>query len=146
MRNQAHPNWRWGPMLVEVEGERVRVLAGLAMRMRLLQILGPVRALRVAQAMTCGAQMASPSRMQPLLLSFLILLTMLLFSHNAFAYSVCCKRKRRSRGAAASGAGPGAGVAGDSSGGPDGRPGARGGLGKAAAVAAGRRPGMLANC
>jgi hypothetical protein len=73
-------------MLVEVEGERVRVLAGLAMRMRLLQILGPVRALRVVQAMTCGAQIASPSRMQPLLLSFLILLTMLLFSHNAFAY------------------------------------------------------------
>jgi hypothetical protein len=91
MRNQAHPNWRWGPMLVEVEGERVRVLAGLAMRMRLLQILGPLRALRVAQAVTCGAQIASPSRMQPLLLSFLILLTMLLFSHNAFAYSVCCK-------------------------------------------------------
>jgi hypothetical protein len=55
-------------------------------------------------------------------------------------------RKRRSRGAVASSAGPVAGVAGDSSGGPDGRPGARGGLGKAAAVAAGRRPGMLANC
>jgi hypothetical protein len=37
-------------MLVEIDGERVRVFAGLAMRMRLLQILGPVRALRVAQA------------------------------------------------------------------------------------------------
>jgi hypothetical protein len=84
--DRARPGWRWEPMLAEVEGERVRVLAGLAMRMRLLQILGPVRALRVAQAVTCGAQIASPSRMQPLLLSFLILLTMLLFSHNAFAY------------------------------------------------------------
>ncbi|WP_448601260.1 hypothetical protein [Thermoflexus hugenholtzii] len=50
MRNQAHPNWRWEPMLLEVEGERVRVFAGLAMRARLVQVLGPVRALRVAQA------------------------------------------------------------------------------------------------
>jgi predicted DCC family thiol-disulfide oxidoreductase YuxK len=89
--DRARPGWRWEPMLVEIEGERVRVLVGLAMRARLVQVLGPVRAWRLAQAVTCGAQMASPSRMQPFLLSFLILLTMLLFSHNAFAYSVCCK-------------------------------------------------------
>jgi hypothetical protein len=44
-------------MLVEIEGERARILAGLAMRMRLLQILGPVRALRVAQAV---ARMGGP--------------------------------------------------------------------------------------
>ena len=37
-------------MLVEIEGERVRVFAGLGMRARLVQVLGPVRALRVAQA------------------------------------------------------------------------------------------------
>jgi len=37
-------------MLLEVEGEQVRVLAGLGMRARLVQVLGPVRALRVAQA------------------------------------------------------------------------------------------------
>ena len=37
-------------MLLEVEGERVRVLAGLGRRARLVQVLGPVRALRVAQA------------------------------------------------------------------------------------------------
>ena len=37
-------------MLVEIEGERVRVFAGLGMRARLVQGLGPVRALRVAQA------------------------------------------------------------------------------------------------
>jgi hypothetical protein len=55
-------------------------------------------------------------------------------------------RKRRSRGAAASGAGPVAGMAGGPGGGPARRASAGGGLGKAAAVAAGRRPGMLANC
>jgi hypothetical protein len=44
-------------MLVEIEGERARVFAGLAMRMRLLQILGPVRALRMAQAV---ARMGGP--------------------------------------------------------------------------------------
>ena len=48
--DRARPGWQWEPMLVEVEAARVRVWAGLAMRMRLLQILGPVRALRAAQA------------------------------------------------------------------------------------------------
>ena len=48
--NRARPGWRWEPMLVEIDGEQVRVFAGLAMRMRLLQILGPARALRVARA------------------------------------------------------------------------------------------------
>jgi hypothetical protein len=38
--DRARPGWRWEPMLVEIEGERVRVLAGLSLR-----------ALRVAQAM-----------------------------------------------------------------------------------------------
>jgi hypothetical protein len=37
-------------MLVEIEGERVRIFAGLSLRARLVQVLGPVRALRVAQA------------------------------------------------------------------------------------------------
>jgi len=49
-RNPARPGWRWEPMLVEIEGERVRVFTGLAVRWRLVQVLGPVRALRVAQA------------------------------------------------------------------------------------------------
>ncbi len=38
------------PMLPEVEGGRVRVFTGLTMRARLVQLLGPARALRVAQA------------------------------------------------------------------------------------------------
>ena len=37
-------------MRLEIEGERVRVFTGLAMRWRLVQVLGPARALRVAQA------------------------------------------------------------------------------------------------
>ncbi len=37
-------------MFLEIEGERVRVFTGLSMRWRLVQILGPVRAQRVAQA------------------------------------------------------------------------------------------------
>jgi len=55
--DRARPGWRWEPMLVEIEGERVRVLAGLALRARLVQILGPVRAWRVAQAV---ARMGGP--------------------------------------------------------------------------------------
>jgi predicted DCC family thiol-disulfide oxidoreductase YuxK len=55
--DRARPGWRWEPMLVEIEGERVRVFAGLAMRWRLVQVLGPVRALRAAQAV---ARMGGP--------------------------------------------------------------------------------------
>jgi len=44
-------------MLVEIEGERVRIFAGLSLRARLVQVLGPVRALRVAQAV---ARMGGP--------------------------------------------------------------------------------------
>jgi predicted DCC family thiol-disulfide oxidoreductase YuxK len=55
--DRARPGWRWERMLVEIDGEQVRVFAGLAMRMRLLQILGPARALRVAQAV---ARMGGP--------------------------------------------------------------------------------------
>jgi hypothetical protein len=55
--DRARPGWRWEPMLLEVEGERVRVFTGLAMRWRLVQVLGPVRALRVAQAV---ARMGGP--------------------------------------------------------------------------------------
>ena len=44
-------------MIVEIEGERVRVFTGLSMRARLVQVLGPVRALRVAQAV---ARMGGP--------------------------------------------------------------------------------------
>jgi hypothetical protein len=62
MRNQAHPNWRWGPMLVEVEGERVRIFAGLSLRARLVQVLGPAQALRVTQLTLAGAPSSSPVR------------------------------------------------------------------------------------
>jgi hypothetical protein len=55
--DQAHPGWQWEPMLVEIEGERVRIFAGLSLRARLVQVLGPVRALRVAQAV---ARMGGP--------------------------------------------------------------------------------------
>jgi nitrogen fixation protein len=44
-------------MLLEIEGGQVRVFTGLAMRMRLMQVLGPVRAWRVAQAV---ARMGGP--------------------------------------------------------------------------------------
>ena len=39
--DRARPGWRWEPMLVEIEGERVRVFTGLAVRWRLVQVLGP---------------------------------------------------------------------------------------------------------
>ncbi len=47
--DRVRPGWRWEPMLLEEEGKRVRVYAGLGMRMRLIRVLGPARAWRVAQ-------------------------------------------------------------------------------------------------
>ena len=47
--DQARPGWRWEPTLVEVNGERVRVVTGIKMRSRLVVGLGPKRAVRVAQ-------------------------------------------------------------------------------------------------
>jgi hypothetical protein len=51
-----------GLMLVEVEGERVWVLAGLSLRARLVQVLGPAQALRVTQLTLAGAPSSSPVR------------------------------------------------------------------------------------
>jgi len=48
--DQARPGWRWEPMLMEVTGEGVQIFAGWEMRVRLVQVLGPVRAWRVARA------------------------------------------------------------------------------------------------
>ncbi len=45
MLNRAKPGWRWELMFLVIEGERIRVFMGLAMRWRLVQILGPARAL-----------------------------------------------------------------------------------------------------
>jgi len=55
--DRARPGWRWEPMLLEIEAARVRVFTGLGMRARLVQVLGPVRALRLAQAV---ARMGGP--------------------------------------------------------------------------------------
>ncbi|WP_322798577.1 hypothetical protein [Thermoflexus sp.] len=47
--DRARPGWRWEPMSLEVDGEQARVYTGLPMRLRLVGILKPVRALRVAR-------------------------------------------------------------------------------------------------
>jgi predicted DCC family thiol-disulfide oxidoreductase YuxK len=60
--DRARPGWRWEPMLVEIEGERVRVLAGLSLRARLVQVLGPAQALRMTQLTLAGAPSSSPVR------------------------------------------------------------------------------------
>ena len=57
--DRARPGWRWVPMRLEGEGERGRGWAGLGMRARLVQVLGPVRALRVARRV---AQHGGPVR------------------------------------------------------------------------------------
>lgn len=43
------PDWGTEPLLLEVDDERVRVRAGLAMRIQLLRVLGPGPALRLAE-------------------------------------------------------------------------------------------------
>lgn len=47
--NRERPGWQWEPTLLEVDNEQVRVLTGLAMRVRLLGGLGLRRSWRVGQ-------------------------------------------------------------------------------------------------
>jgi hypothetical protein len=70
--DRARPGWRWEPMLVEIEGERVRVLAGLSLR-----------ALRVAQAVARFGSFISKSnsgRLQFLFYLFYIFLLSFVFN------------------------------------------------------------------
>ena len=47
--DEVKSGWRWEPMLLEVDGDRRRVYAGIGMRARLVRVLGPRRALKLAQ-------------------------------------------------------------------------------------------------
>jgi len=47
--DKAKPGWKWEPTLVEVDGDEVRVYQGFRMRLRMVQGLGPVRAVQVAR-------------------------------------------------------------------------------------------------
>lgn len=47
--NRAKPNWRWEPTLLEIDGEQIRVFTGIAMRVRIMTELGPVRAWDLAK-------------------------------------------------------------------------------------------------
>ena len=47
--DEVRPGWRWESMLLEVDGERRRVYAGVGMRLRLVQVLGPRRVWRLAR-------------------------------------------------------------------------------------------------
>lgn len=45
----AHPNWRWEPTLLEVEGEQLQIYTGLRLRARVLTGMGLRRASRIAR-------------------------------------------------------------------------------------------------
>ncbi|RMH43801.1 MAG: hypothetical protein D6694_06625 [Gammaproteobacteria bacterium] len=47
--DEVKPGWRWEPMLLEMDGDRRRVYAGIGLRARLVRVLGPRRAVRLAQ-------------------------------------------------------------------------------------------------
>ncbi len=47
--DEVRPGWRWEPMLLEVDGERRRVYAGVGLRLRLVQVLGLWRAFTLAR-------------------------------------------------------------------------------------------------
>lgn len=51
---QVRPNGKPEPLLLEADGDNVRVRSGLAMRTRLLRVLGPGRAFRLAERITRG--------------------------------------------------------------------------------------------
>ncbi|MCS6847379.1 MAG: hypothetical protein RMN52_06655 [Anaerolineae bacterium] len=44
----AHPNWRWEPTLLEVDGEQLQIYTGLRLRARMLTGMGLRRASRIA--------------------------------------------------------------------------------------------------
>ena len=52
--DEVKPGWRWEPMLLEVDGDRRRVYAGVGLRARLVRVLGPRRALRLAGGLLAG--------------------------------------------------------------------------------------------
>jgi hypothetical protein len=47
--DRERPGWTWEPTLLEMEGERVRIFTGLALRAKLVAILGARRAWAVAR-------------------------------------------------------------------------------------------------
>ncbi|XYI04284.1 hypothetical protein ACMHYB_39210 [Sorangium sp. So ce1128] len=47
--DRAAPGWAWEPLLLEIEGEEVRVLRGVAMRLHILAALGPRRTWQIAK-------------------------------------------------------------------------------------------------
>jgi len=58
--DDVKPGWRWEPTLLEVDGDRRRVYVGLGMR--LVRVLGPRRALAVAQYTHNRTRLLHPSR------------------------------------------------------------------------------------
>ncbi len=47
--DRGRPDWQWEPTLIEIEDDAVRVSTGLAPRTRLVSLVGPRRAWRIAQ-------------------------------------------------------------------------------------------------
>jgi len=94
--DETKPGWRWEPMLLEVDGERRRVYAGVGMRARLVQVLGLRQALTVAQAgqATVVFQSARRRFLQVVMKTVGVLATVssstLLFEmKEALAYTTC---------------------------------------------------------
>lgn len=54
MVDRVRPGGKPEPLLLEVEGDAVRVRSGLSMRLRLLRVLGPGRAFRMAERIIAG--------------------------------------------------------------------------------------------
>lgn len=49
MLDQARPNWKFEPTLLEVEGDKVRAYTGMAMRARMVTFLNPLQLLKIAR-------------------------------------------------------------------------------------------------
>ncbi len=52
MLDRAHPNWRWEPMLLEIENDKLRVLTGVKMQAQIFIGLGPERTFQFFPVLT----------------------------------------------------------------------------------------------
>ncbi len=61
--DEAHPGWKWEPMLMEINAGRTHLFTGVSLRFKLLLGLGPAKTWEVAQ-LVGRARMASAANAQ----------------------------------------------------------------------------------
>ncbi len=54
--DHERPGWKWEPLLLEEGNDKIRVYSGASMSLRMITVLGPIRAWKVARLMWATSQ------------------------------------------------------------------------------------------